>query len=108
MTVLSVAPLIDRRQRERRSFFHRQQFPSSVDKPTRAQAIRGRFSQGKVFLPRSAPWVADLVAEMLTFPSGRNDDQVDVLSLFGRMLAVVPITKRNAGDTWRVKAVQPL
>ena len=28
-----------------------------------------------------------LVAELLHFPTGRHDDQVDVLSLFGRMLA---------------------
>ena len=41
---------------------------------------------GKVYFPRNAPWINDLVSEMLRFPAGKNDDQVDVLSLFGRML----------------------
>jgi hypothetical protein len=42
---------------------------------------------GKVYFPRHAEWTADLVSEMLRFDAGKNDDQVDVLSLFGRMLA---------------------
>ena len=41
---------------------------------------------GKVYFPKNAPWVNDLVAELLRFPAGKNDDQVDVLGLFGRML----------------------
>jgi len=43
-------------------------------------------ANGKVFLPTDAPWYNDLVAEMLRFPYGSHDDQVDVLSLFGRRL----------------------
>ena len=43
-------------------------------------------AMGKVYLLRNAPWVVDLVREMLTFPAGAVDDQVDVLGLFGRML----------------------
>ena len=41
---------------------------------------------GKVFFPRDAHWTTDLIHETLRFPSGTHDDQVDVLSLFGRML----------------------
>jgi len=41
---------------------------------------------GKVLLPRRAPWASALVTEMLKFPTGKYDDQVDVLSLFGRIL----------------------
>ncbi len=43
-------------------------------------------AMGKVLFPRNAPWVDALVNEMLVFPAGTNDDQVDVLGLFGRML----------------------
>jgi phage terminase large subunit-like protein len=46
---------------------------------------------GKVYLPRGeaakrAPWLTDFLAELLTFPAGRHDDQVDTLGLIGRML----------------------
>jgi len=44
-------------------------------------------SQGKVFLPKGAPWVDELESELLRFDAGRYDDQVDVMSLFGRMLS---------------------
>jgi hypothetical protein len=37
---------------------------------------------GLVLLPKEAPWLADLEAELLAFPSGRYDDQVDALLLF--------------------------
>jgi predicted phage terminase large subunit-like protein len=83
----SLGPFIEKRQLERRLFScYRKQFSSAHDKPTRAQSIRGRMAMGKVYFPRGAPWSADLVSEMLRFPAGRNDDQVDMLSLVGRML----------------------
>ena len=40
----------------------------------------------RLYFPRNAPWVDALVRELLQFPTGKFDDQVDVLSLFGRML----------------------
>lgn len=39
-----------------------------------------RFESGAVFLPREASWLDDLPAELLAFPSGRHDDQVDSIS----------------------------
>jgi phage terminase large subunit-like protein len=42
----------------------------------------GRFEAGLVLLPKEAPWLADLEAELLAFPNGRYDDQVDALLLF--------------------------
>lgn len=82
-----VGPFLEKRQRERQAYCYRKQFASAADKPTRAQAIRGRMAMGKLYLPRNAPWVSDLVAELMRFPVGTHDDQVDVLSLLGRMLA---------------------
>jgi predicted phage terminase large subunit-like protein len=81
-----VGPFLTKRQRERSAYCYREGFRSGSDKPTRAQSIRGRMAMGKVYLPRNAPWVNDLVAELLRFPAGKTDDQVDVLGLFGRML----------------------
>jgi predicted phage terminase large subunit-like protein len=82
----SVGPFITKRQLERKIYGVRRQFTSSSDKPTRAQAIRGRAGMGKLYLPRGAPWVVALVDELLKFPAGAHDDQVDCLSLVGRML----------------------
>jgi predicted phage terminase large subunit-like protein len=35
---------------------------------------------GRVFLPRLAAWLPDFIAEVLAFPAGRHDDQVDAMS----------------------------
>jgi predicted phage terminase large subunit-like protein len=85
----TLGPFIDKRGKEMSVSVVREKFPTVGDKVQRAQSIRGRMGQGKVYLPRNAPWTKDLVAELLSFPNGRNDDQVDVLSLFGRMLTTM-------------------
>ena len=41
---------------------------------------------GKVWLPRRAAWLSDFETELLRFPVGKYDDQVDTLALLGRML----------------------
>jgi phage terminase large subunit-like protein len=35
---------------------------------------------GSVLFPSKAPWLSDFISELLAFPSGRHDDQVDSLS----------------------------
>ena len=82
----SVGPFLTKRMQERGVFCRREAYTSSADKPTRARAIQGRMSMGKVYFPRDAPWSNRLVSELLRFPAGNHDDQVDVLSLFGRVL----------------------
>ena len=82
----SVGPFIMKRQRERKIYGARSQWTSSVDKSARARAIQARMSMGKVYFPRSALWWPELRSELLKFPLGKNDDQVDALSLIGRML----------------------
>lgn len=84
--IKSLGPFIAKRMDERRIYFNRRQFTSVADKGTRAQSFRGRMSQGRVYFPRHASWASTLESEMLSFPAGKHDDQVDVLSLFGRML----------------------
>lgn len=82
----SLGPFLLKRMRERNVNCTRRQFASTRDKVTRARSFQARMSMGKVYLPRNASWVGDLVSELLRFPAGKHDDQVDVLSLFGRML----------------------
>jgi predicted phage terminase large subunit-like protein len=50
------------------------------DKVMRFTAQAAQFHGGAVHLRRDAPWVDDLVAELLGFPGVRHDDQVDSVS----------------------------
>jgi predicted phage terminase large subunit-like protein len=50
------------------------------DKVTRALTLAARLGGGNVYVPKDAPWLPTLEAEMAQFPKGKHDDQVDVLS----------------------------
>ena len=39
-----------------------------------------------LYVPASAYWYPDFLHEVLSFPTGKHDDQVDCLSLIGQML----------------------
>lgn len=84
-----VGPLIDKRSRERQAYVTREQFPTRGDKAIRAQSIRGRMALEGLYMPANAPWVADLRSELLHFPAGKHDDQVDALGLIGQLLDVM-------------------
>lgn len=84
--IKSIGPFLEKRMREERVYCRREQVSSAADKPTRSRSIQARTSMGKVYLPEKADWVNDFVQELLTFPAGRHDDQVDAFGLIGRML----------------------
>lgn len=50
------------------------------DKETRMAAASAKIEAGQVFLLARAPWLAELEAELLSFPGSRYDDQVDSVS----------------------------
>lgn len=81
-----VGPFLRRRMRERQAYVAREGFPTRGDKSVRAQAIRGRMALDGLYIPAYAPWRAALEAELLTFPVGKHDDQVDALGLIGQLL----------------------
>jgi predicted phage terminase large subunit-like protein len=51
-------------------------------KSDRMVAQSARFEAGQVYLPEQAPWLAEYLHELLAFPNGRYDDQVDSTSQF--------------------------
>ena len=50
------------------------------DKASRMAVASAKFEAGQVLLPEKAPWLADLEAELFTFPGSRHDDQCDSIS----------------------------
>ena len=88
-----VGPFLDRRQRERQAYCYREQFPTRGDKAVRAQSIRGRMAAEGLYVPVNASWYPALRSELLSFPAGKHDDQVDALGLVGQLL-----DKMIAGD----------
>jgi predicted phage terminase large subunit-like protein len=108
-----VGPFLAKRQAERKAFCAHKLYASAADKATRAQPIRGRMAQGKVYVPDPglAPqfhkenpcnWVEPLIYEVVRFRGVGDeiDDQVDTLSLIGRRLAElavpsVPVTEEE-------------
>lgn len=81
-----VGPFLNRRMMERQAFVAKELFPTRGDKAVRAQSIRGRIAMNGLYMEQGAPWRADLVSEMMSFPVGVHDDQVDALGLVGQLL----------------------
>ncbi len=52
------------------------------DKQTRLHAVSAIIEQGRVHLPYRASWLEDFRVELIQFPFGRHDDQVDCMSQF--------------------------
>ncbi len=50
--------------------------PQGTDKIMRLHAQTAIFENGRVLLPRHAPWLADYITELTSFPGARHDDQV--------------------------------
>jgi predicted phage terminase large subunit-like protein len=51
-----------------------------LDKISRMSVQSAKIEQGRLFLPERAAWLGDFVSELLAFPNGRHDDQVDTVS----------------------------
>lgn len=52
---------------------------ATQSKEARAAIQTAKFQSNWVFFPESAPWLSDLQAELLAFPGGRHDGQVDAI-----------------------------
>jgi len=82
----SLGPFINNQQHERKAYVARTTFPTRGDKAVRAQSIRGRMAIEGLYVPIHAPWYPALRSELLSFPAGKHDDQVDMLGLIGQLL----------------------
>ena len=44
-----------------------------------------------LYVPQGAAWLPDLRSELLSFPAGKHDDQVDALGLIGQLLDMIAV-----------------
>jgi len=52
------------------------------DKVTRVVQVTGILESKRVALPKVAPWLAAFETELMEFPNGAHDDQVDALAQY--------------------------
>jgi predicted phage terminase large subunit-like protein len=64
------------------------------DKVTRAGAAGALYRGGKVYHRARAPWLHDFEAELLAFPFGEHDDQVDTIAYGANALLRKPMSWR--------------
>lgn len=102
---MALGPFLEKRVKERglNEAYFKDLKTGRRDKEARARAIQGRMQQGRVFFPRNELFTGPLVAEMLRFPNGVHDDQVDALAWLGLMMSEfasfqAPVVKEA---TWR-------
>lgn len=84
--IKGVAPWRSLRMREEGLSVIQKPFTSTTNKVLRARAIAAMAQEGRISLPRQAPWVGDFEFELSRFPRGQHDDMVDAFSLLGRMI----------------------
>ena len=84
------------------------------DKVARLNAVLPLIEGGRVLLPETAPWLDTFLDECQSFPSGKNDDQIDALSIFLDVLARTPshgdyyqpptFTPKQDTGVWKMKS----
>lgn len=94
MILKSVGPFIERRMSERNLWVNRKGFRPVSDKPTRARTLQAMAAQGKIACDPDKPWLAELLAEMMSFPAGQNDDQIDALAILAQLSQDTPPPRR--------------
>lgn len=86
---MALGPFLEKRIRERGLYemYIKDLKTGRRDKEARARAIQGRMQQGMVFFPKGTDFGDLLVNELLRFPNGKHDDQVDALAWLGQMMS---------------------
>jgi predicted phage terminase large subunit-like protein len=57
-------------------------YQPTIDKIMRLNAQTAMIENGFVYIPETAPWLAEYLHEMTVFPNGKHDDQVDSTAQF--------------------------
>lgn len=82
----SVGPFLLRRMRERKTHAAITDYPTRGDKAIRAQSIRARMAIEGLYANPHDHFYEAFRSELLSFPAGKHDDQVDAFGLIGQLL----------------------
>jgi predicted phage terminase large subunit-like protein len=99
----AVGPFIDKRCAERGAYVYRRQFAARGDKAVRAQGIRGVMAMRGLHVQKGAEWYPTLRSELLRFPAGKHDDQVDALGLIGQVLDASTTIKLRTNNLFVIR-----
>lgn len=83
----AIEPVLKMRMAERKLFPSYEVLKPLTDKLVRARALQGRMQQGRVMFLQDASWLQGLQREMMRFPAGEHDDQVDALAWACNLIA---------------------
>ncbi len=81
----AIEALLKKRMRERKVYPSIVVLKPITDKMARARPLQGRMQQGMVSFNRVGEWFDPLRTEMLRFPAGIHDDQVDSMAWMCQM-----------------------
>lgn len=82
----SVEPFMSMASRNRNIYPRLEWITRNSDKASMARAFQGMAAAGKVHIPNT-DWGDRLLSQLMSFPTGKHDDAVDVLALFGMALS---------------------
>lgn len=102
----AIEALLKKRMRERRMYTSIQVLRPITDKLARARALQGRMQQGMVSFNDMAEWYDEVRNEMLRFPAGVHDDQVDALAWMAQMVVGRQAPQKEQGrqmKSWKDK-----
>lgn len=102
----AIETLLKKRMKERREYPPITVLKPISDKLARARPLQGRMQQGMVSFNSDAEWYDTCRTEMLRFPAGAHDDQVDSISWATQMAIDRPPPakiKHKEPPSWRTK-----
>lgn len=82
----AIEPILRRRMKEESVFCRLEWLTRTADKVASARPFQGRAEMGLISLPENNSG-EEIMAEMLKFPTGAHDDDVDMCALLGMALA---------------------
>ena len=81
----AIEPMLRARMKERKVFCRLVWLPRVADKVASARGFQARAENGQVsFLDRK--WAHDVLEQLVSFPTGKHDDDVDVCAILGMAL----------------------